>query len=102
MNQTILNGIFALSGTLLGGIISFFIQKNEKETQKLKYQLNLLSKQVISYWYLEKLYSEEIAKLISKPSKTVLQDYRDKIENMDLERPIVTAHEAKNILNKNS
>lgn len=47
--------------------------------------MNILSKQVISYWNLEKLYSEELSKINSKAQKTVLQEYREKIEAMDLE-----------------
>ena len=57
MNNSILNGIFALSGTLLGGFISYIIAKDAKETKTLKSQVNMLAKQVISYWNLEKLYS---------------------------------------------
>ena len=50
----------------------------------------MLSKQVISYWNFEKLYPEKISKLLSKPAKTILQEYREKIESMDLERPTMT------------
>lgn len=102
MNESIINGIFALSGTMLGGFISYIIARNEKETKSLKTQVRMLSKQVISYWNLEKLYSEEIGKLVSKSAKTILQEYREKIESMDLERPTMTEKEAKRILTKNS
>jgi hypothetical protein len=51
---------------------------------------------------LEKLYSEEISNLLSKPTKTILQEYREKIESMDLERPAMTQKEANKILTKNS
>ena len=101
MNESILNGLFALSGTLLGGIISYMINKDEKETKKLRLQINLLSKQVISYWILEKLYSDDIGILLSKSSRTILQEYREKIVNMELERPSMTANEAKKIIDKN-
>ena len=102
MKESIVNGIFALSGTLLGGVISYIIARNAKELNILKSQVNILSKQVISYWNLEKLYSEEIGKLLSKPTKTILQEYRERIESMDLERPTMTEKEAKKILTKNS
>ena len=62
----------------------------------------MLSKQVISYWNFEKLYSEKISKLLSKPAKTILQEYREKIESMDLERPTMTQKEANKILTKNT
>ncbi len=77
------------------------ISRDVKETKKLKTQVNMLSKQVISYWNLEKLYSEELGKYIAKPARTILQEYREKIENMDLERPTMTENEANKILNKN-
>ena len=102
MNESILNGLFALSGTLLGGIISYILNKDKKETKKLRSQINLLSKQVISYWNLEKLYSDEIGILLSKSSRTILQEYREKIVSMALERPSMTANEAKKIIDKNS
>ena len=102
MNESILNGIFALSGTLLGGLISYSIARNAKEVKTLKSQVNILSKQVISYWNLEKLYSEELGKLLSKPVKIILQEYREKIEAMDLDRPKMTEKETKKILIKNS
>lgn len=102
MNDSIINGIFALSGTLIGGLISYFIAKSAKETKTLKTQVSMLSKQIVSYWNLEKLYSEEIGHLVSKPAKTILQEYREKIEKMDLERPTMTEKEAKRILTKNT
>jgi hypothetical protein len=101
MNESIINGIFALSGTLLGSLISYLISKDTKETKTLKSEVNILSKQVISYWNLEKLYSDEISKLLSKPVRTILQEYREKIESIGLERPTMTEKEAKRILNKN-
>lgn len=78
MNDSIINGLFALSGTMIGGLISYLISKDSKETKTLKLEVNILSKQVISFWNLEKLYSEELGKLLSKPAKTILQEYREK------------------------
>jgi hypothetical protein len=49
MNESIVNGIFALSGTLLGGAISYFISRNTKEMKTLTTQGSILTKQVISY-----------------------------------------------------
>lgn len=98
MNESIINGLFALTGTLIGGLISYFIARNEKDMKILKAQVNILSKQVISYWNLEKLYSEEVGRLNAKSAKTVLQEYREKIESMDFERPTMTEKEAKRIL----
>lgn len=102
MSEPIITGVFALSGTVLGGLISYLIARNEKEIKTLKSQVNNLSNQIISYWNLEKLYSEELSKLTSKTQKTVLQEYREKIESMDMERPTMTEKEARKILIKNS
>ena len=55
MNESIVNGFFALSGTLVGGLISYFIARDAKELKNLKSQVNILSKQIISFWNLEKL-----------------------------------------------
>ncbi len=100
MSEPIITGVFTLLGTVLGGVISYFITRNAREIKLLKIQASQLSRQVISYWNLEKLYSDEIGKLLGKSSKTILLEYREKIESMDLERPTMTEHEAKKILNK--
>lgn len=102
MSEPIITGVFTLLGAILGGIISYLGSRNERKIELLKSRVNLLSKQVISYWNLEKLYSDEIGQLLSRPSRTVLQEYRDKIESMDLERPTMTEKEAKRILTNNS
>lgn len=102
MSEPIITGVFTLLGTVLGGLISYLIARNDKEIRSLKSKVKLLSKQVVSYWNLEKLYSDEVAKLLSKSTRTVLQEFREKIESMDLERPTMTEKEAKKILTKNS
>ncbi len=102
MNESIINGLFTLAGTLFGGIISYIIFKNEKYYKKLKAKVRNLSNQIISFWNLEKLYAEELGKLNSKSTKTVLQDFRTRIEEMGLERPTMTGNEANKILIKNS
>lgn len=102
MNEAIITGIFTLLGAISGGLITYLTTRNVKEIKTLKSQVNHLSKQVISYWNVEKLYSDEISKLLTKPAKTVLQEYREKIQSMGLERPYMTEVEAKKILTKNS
>jgi membrane protein YqaA with SNARE-associated domain len=102
MTEPIVTGLFTLAGTLLGGLISYLIARNAKEIRALKSQVNNLSNQIISYWNLEKLYSEELSKINSKAQKTVLQEYRERIEAMNLDRPTMTENEARKILIKNS
>jgi len=101
MTEPIITGVFTLSGKVLGGLITLFITRNAKELHNLKSQVNLLSKQIISYWNLEKLYSEKLSKINCKAQKTVLQEYREKIEAMNLDRPTMTENEARKILTKN-
>lgn len=48
MNESVITGIFALSGTILGGLISYLIARNGKELKTLKSQVNILSNQIIS------------------------------------------------------
>lgn len=102
MSEPIITGLFTLAGTLLGVLISYLIARNAKEIRTLKSQVNILSNQVISYWNIEELYSEELSNLTSKAQKTVKQEYREKIEAMDLDRPTMTEKEARKILIKNS
>jgi hypothetical protein len=102
MSDSIITGVFTLSGTILGGLISYLIARNTREIKILKSQVSILSNQIISYWNLEKLYSEEISNVTSKAQKIVLQEHREKIEEMDLERPTMTEKEARRILIKNS
>ena len=56
MGEAGITGLFTILGTLLGGIISYMISRDVKETKKLKTQINMLSKQVISYWNLENMF----------------------------------------------
>lgn len=84
----------------MGGVISYFITKSNRDYKRLKSQKNYMSNQIISYWNLEKLYSEDIANSSSKSAKTVLQEYRDKVEAMNLIRPLMTEKEARKILNQ--
>jgi len=95
MSETVITGLFTLAGTFIGGLISFLIARNTKEINTLKSDVINLSKQVISYWNIERLYSEDISKLVSKPARTILNEYREKIESMEFERPTMTEKEAK-------
>ncbi|MDR0926949.1 MAG: hypothetical protein LBO69_04200 [Ignavibacteria bacterium] len=95
MNDTIINGIFSLSGVLVGGLFMYLATKYDKDNMRLRNKMDKLSSQVASYWHLEKLYSDELSKHISKPPKTILQEYRDKIEEKGYERPTMTENGTK-------
>ena len=100
MSDSIITGLFTLSGTLLGGIITFLIQKKSDEFNRLKSDVKMLSRQIIAYWNLEKMYSEELGAKTSMAKKTILQNFRDKVEKAGIERPTLTEKEAKKILEK--
>jgi len=53
MSEPIITGVFTILGAILGGIISYLGSRNERKIELLKSRVNLLSKQVISYWNLE-------------------------------------------------
>jgi gas vesicle protein len=99
MSEFVIIGIFTCVGTALGVFASFvttlFLNKRDKEVKTLKENVEKLTNQVVSYWNLEKKYSEELSKLNSKNSKTVLQEFRDAIEDAGYERPTMTEHGAK-------
>jgi hypothetical protein len=114
MDSTIINGIFTLLGVILGGAVSYFTSKDEKERNALNRQINELSarnaslqkdiirlcNQVASYWHIEKAYSDEVATLTHKKSGGVLKARRDRIEKRGYERPIMTENDTREIVNK--
>lgn len=44
MSEPIITGVFTLLGTVLGGLISYLIARNDKEIRSLKSKVKLLSK----------------------------------------------------------
>lgn len=114
MNDAIINGIFTLSGVVIGGIISYFVARDKKEVTALNRQISELKEkndslkntiiklcnQVSSYWNTEKLYSEELAKLKNKKVRTILNKKRDEVEGQGIERPSLTANDVSKILEK--
>lgn len=97
MNDTIVNGLFALAGVLIGSASSFLATRDARRMAKFESLVARLAGQVASYWELEKFYSEEVARLTGKNSKTVLNEFREKIENEERERPTMTAKQADSI-----
>ena len=97
MNDTIINGLFTLSGVLIGSASSFFATRDARRMAKLESLVSKLAEQVASYWELEKHYSEEVATLSGKNSKTVLNEFRERVESEERERPTMTAKQADGI-----
>lgn len=114
VNDVVISGLFTLLGVVVGGIVSYFISKDEKEINALHRRIgelqennSLLRKDVIklcgqvaSYWNLEKIYSEEVARLTNKKPSNVLKKQRDIIEANGYERPSMTEKGTRDILEK--
>lgn len=97
MNDSIINGLFTLSGVLIGSASSFFATRDARRMAKLESLVSKLADQVASYWELEKHYSEDVAKRSDKNSKTVLNEFRERVESEERERPTMTAKQADSI-----
>ncbi len=95
MVDSIINGLFALVGTVIGGAVTWLVSRDKRRSDKMYKTLMLFSEQIKSYWYLEKLYSNDMASLKSSSEKTIQMQYREKVEKMGYERPTMTANEVK-------
>ena len=114
MESVIINGIFTLTGVVIGGIMSYITSRDEKEQNALNRQIkelqdknNLLHKEIIklcnqvaAYWRIEKAYSEEVAQHTKQKAKSVLEKRRDNIEQNGYERPTMTEKGTRDILEK--
>lgn len=114
MEPNVVNGIFTLAGVVIGGIISYFTTQDKKEINALNRQIKELQNtneilkkdivklcnQVSSYWNIEKAYSEEVASILDKKPKYILEKRRDSIENKGYERPTMTEKGVHDILEK--
>ena len=114
MDPNITNGIFTLMGVIIGGIISYFVSKDQKERDDLNRQIKDLEKknaslknniiklgyQVSSYWNIEKAYSQEVAQLTNRTPKKVLEERRNNLESAGYTRPTMTENSVRDILEK--
>lgn len=65
MDSQIISGLFALTGALLGGLISYATTRIDRRWGRAKRQIAQLCDQVSAYHQLEKLYKEKLANLDS-------------------------------------
>ena len=94
LTETIINGIFTLAGASIGVLYTWLNNRKDRNAQNV---IKLVA-QVTSYWQLEKLYCKAISDLTNQKERTVMQDYRDKVEDMEYERPTLTEREARKML----
>lgn len=81
MKPEIVNGIFALSGVVIGALINGLFQYLEIRRERAKNQVVSLCDQVISFYTLEKKYIDEVVKLrtdkgIKATEKGVMDEFR--------------------------
>lgn len=96
------NGIFAIGGTVLGGIFTLLATRMGKDWHRAKETIQDLSDQVISYWNLEKEYQVEMSRLDpeQRAEKTIMEDMRARIQDQGYERPTMTENEVMRIKKK--
>ncbi|MCL2435633.1 MAG: hypothetical protein FWD09_05795 [Lentimicrobiaceae bacterium] len=116
MNEAIINSIFAISGTLLGIILSLlgititlFIQKRntnrdnlKRENDNLKSDIKYLARQGMMLYDLEKEYLNEwVTKFPDKKIDNVKKEFRKKVNEKNEDYIInLTENRAKDILSK--
>lgn len=100
MIDSILTGLFTLLGAVAGGLLTFYGNKKLVRYEEAKKEMLKLSNQIISYWQLEKEYCAEVSKLTNKQPKTVLEEFRKRVQENNFDRPIMTENEIKRLILK--
>ena len=104
MNEIIINGIFTLCGAMIGtlgtGFFMYMQNKTDKESEMLRKDLVRTANQVKSYWNLENLYCEALSKAIDKKTQPLKIEFRDKVEELNYDRPDMTERDADKIISK--
>ncbi len=96
------NGIFAIGGTVLGGVFTLLATRIGTDWSRAKETINDLSDQVIAYWNLEKEYQAEMSALDpqKRSEKTIMEDMRARVQGRGYERPTMTENEVLHIKKK--
>lgn len=100
MDDQILAGLFALAGTLLGGLISYATTRMDKRWGQAERHIGRLCDQVAAYYQLEQLYKEELARLdpAGRSAKTIMEEMRTRVtQSGEFERPSMTSLSATNL-----
>ena len=94
MGSEIVAGLFALSGALLGGLISYATTRIDRRWGRAERQIARLCDQVSAYYQLEQLYKEQLAVFdpAGRSPKTIMEDMRAKVaQSGEFERPSITS-----------
>ena len=100
MSPEVTAGVFALTGTVLGGLISYAAARIDRRWGRAERQIAHLCDQVSAYYQLEQLYKDELARLdpSGRAAKTVMEDMRSKVAvSGEFERPSLTSLAASKI-----
>ncbi|MEZ5538996.1 MAG: hypothetical protein R3E63_03345 [Pseudomonadales bacterium] len=100
MSDTILTGIFALAGTMIGGLLTYMAARVDHRWKRAKKHIGQLCDQVTSYYQLEQIYKEELAQLDpqKRSPKTIMEDMRSRVsQSGEYERPMMTSLAANKI-----
>lgn len=101
MNDSIQAGLFALAGTLLGGLIAYATARIGHRWDQAQKEIRRLANQVSAYYQLEQLYKDEVARHdpAGRSPKTILEEMRSNVERLgSYERPSITTLQANKIL----
>lgn len=94
MEPYITSGLFALGGTLLGGLITVATTRIDRRWARAKRNICQLCDQVSAYYQLEQLYKDELARLSAngRSARTIMEEMRSQVsESGDYERPFMTS-----------
>jgi uncharacterized membrane protein len=100
MSSEVVAGLFALAGALLGGLISYATTRIDRRWGHAERQIAQLCDQVASFYQLEQLYKDELARLdpAGRSAKTILEEMRAKVaQSGEFERPQLTSLAASKI-----
>ena len=100
MSNEVIAGLFALGGTLVGGLISYATARIGQKWEKAERQISQLCDQVSAYYQLEQLYKEELAKNdgAGRSAKTIMEEMRARVaQSGEYERPYITSLAAQKI-----
>lgn len=100
MDSQIISGLFALAGTLLGGLITYATTRIDRRWDRAEKQIGQLCDQVAAFYQLEQLYKDEVARLDSsgRSPKIVMEDMRSRVAHSgEYERPKMTSLTASQI-----
>lgn len=101
MEANFQSGLFALAGTLIGGLITYATARVGHRWEAARRDIRRLAQQVSAFYQLEQLYKEKLASLDpdKRGAKTILEDMRSQVERAGVsERPSMTSLQAIKLL----